>query len=115
MSSIATRPATEVAAHVAATLDGIFATIDGWRALLEEALGADAALKAESVDPLVAAFAEAAVSHDTLLTGAGFVAAPGALADAEWHLAWWLRDSSEGTARRLATIDDPILLAPPTK
>lgn len=105
MTSIATRSTAEVAGHVTATIDGIFAMIDGWRALLETALGADAALTAAAVDPTVAGFAEAAVSHDTLLTGAGFVAAPGVLADAEWHLAWWLRDA--GGPRRLATIDDP--------
>jgi len=108
MTIIATRSPADVAIRVATTIDGIFAMIDGWRALLEERLTAAEALSAETIDPLVETFAVPAVSGETLLTGAGFVAAPGALADAEWHLAWWL-----GTAgathgvRRLATIDDP--------
>lgn len=108
MTTIATRSHAEVAAHVAATIDGIFAMIDGWRGLLEEQLAQDAALTAALVDPVVESFAVPAVSGDTLLTGAGFVAAPGILADAEWHLAWWLGGSGpQPTVRRLATIDDP--------
>lgn len=104
MTTIATRSNLDVATHVAATIDGIFAMIDGWRDLLEDRLRTDASLTASVVDPLVEAFAVPAVSGDTLLTGAGFVAAPGVLADAEWHLAWWLGGAG---VRRLATIDDP--------
>ncbi|MGX5770378.1 PDC sensor domain-containing protein [Microbacterium trichothecenolyticum] len=108
MTTIATRSAADVAISVAATIDDIFATIDGWRDLLEDRLAAADALTAETVDPLVETFAVPAVSGTTLLTGAGFVAAPGALADAQWHLAWWLgTTSSADGVRRLATIDDP--------
>ncbi len=108
MTTIATRSPADVAAHVAVTIDGIFAKIDGWRALLEERLADGGALTAEAVDPLVETFAVPAVSGDTLLTGAGFVAAPGVLTDAEWHLAWWLGTSGTSrVVRRLATIDDP--------
>lgn len=46
--------------------------------------------------------------------GAGFVAAPGFISDAEWHLAWWLGNLNTfgaGTAapriRRLETVEDP--------
>ena len=46
-----------------------------------------------------------ALAADGLITGAGFVAAPGLLSDAHWHLAWWL--GGAGGIRRLATIDDP--------
>ncbi|MFF2486846.1 cache domain-containing protein [Microbacterium sp. NPDC058062] len=108
MTTIATRPPADVAISVAATIDGIFAMIDGWRDLLEKQLASAPALTAETVDPLVEAFAVPAVSGDTLLTGAGFVAAPGVLTDAEWHLAWWLGTTgSTHGVRRLATIDDP--------
>lgn len=106
MTTTATRSAADVAAHVATTIDGIFATIDGWRALLEDRLTTDAALTARRVDPLVEDFAASAVGGGTLLTGAGFVSTPGTLSDAEWHLAWWL--GGPGTSpRRLETIDDP--------
>jgi hypothetical protein len=108
MTTIATRSPADVAAHIAATIDDIFAMIDGWRDLLQDRLGAADALSAASVDPLVEAFAVPAVSGQTLLTGAGFVATPGVLTDAEWHLAWWLGGSGAGRhLRRLATIDDP--------
>lgn len=108
MTTIATRSHLDVATHVAATIDGIFAMIDGWRDLLESRWRADASLSALRVDPVVESFAVPAVSGDTLLTGAGFVATPGALIDAEWHLAWWLSGSGAGrSVRRLATIDDP--------
>lgn len=108
MTTIATRSHHDVATHVAATIDGIFALIDGWRDLLEHRLRPDARLTATRIDPLVEAFAVPAVSGDTLLTGAGFVAAPAVLEDAEWHLAWWLGGSrSARSVRRLATIDDP--------
>jgi hypothetical protein len=110
MTTTATRSVADVAAHVATTIDDIFATIDGWRTLLEDRLTMDAAPTAAIVDPLVRTFAEPAVGGETLLTGAGFVAAPGVLVDAEWHLAWWLGSSGSGFrpgVRRLATIDDP--------
>jgi hypothetical protein len=106
MTTIATRSHAEVAAHVAATIDGIFAMIDAWRDHLEERLTTDAAPTAARIDPLVEAFAVPAVSGETLLTGAGFVATPGVLDDAEWHLAWWLGGTGR-PLRRLATIDDP--------
>lgn len=106
MTTIATRSHTAVAAHVATTIDGIFAMIDAWRDHLETSLLTDAALSAAHIDPLVEAFAVPAVSGETLLTGAGFVATPGVLADAEWHLAWWLGGTGR-PLRRLATIDDP--------
>src|SRR5687767_1267359 len=108
MTTIATRSHADVAAHVAGTIDGIFAMIDGWRDLLEDRLRADASVSAARVDPLVQSFAVPAVTGETLLTGAGFVAAPGALSDAEWHLAWWLGGTGPSRQlRRLATIDDP--------
>lgn len=107
MTTIATRSHADVAAHVAETIDGIFAMIDAWRDLLEERLRTDASLNAARIDPLVETFAVPAVSGETLLTGAGFVAAPGALSDAEWHLAWWLGGAGGRQVRRLATIDDP--------
>ncbi|MCW3493049.1 hypothetical protein [Microbacterium sp. SSM24] len=106
MTTITTRSHADVAAHVATTIDGIFAMIDAWRDHLEAELQTDAALTAARIDPLIEAFAVPAVSGETLLTGAGFVAAPGVLADAEWHLAWWLGGTGR-PLRRLATIDDP--------
>ena len=94
-----------IAERVAATIDGLFATIDGWRDLLQAHLAADRMPSAATLDPIVEASAVPALAADGLITGAGFVAAPGLLSDAHWHLAWWL--GGVGGIRRLATIDDP--------
>jgi len=105
MSTVATQGGVAIAARVAETIDGIFATIDGWRDIVEARLAEGIALTAEAIDPVVEAFAVPALAGDALITGSGFVAAPGMLTDAEWHLAWWLRGA--GDPRRLETIDDP--------
>lgn len=94
------------AGEVAAVFDGVFATIDSWHARVEAHLSSPAGRATASLDSLVESFAIPAVETHDLLTGAGFVCAPGLLRDAAWHLAWWLSDRSTGT-RRLATVDDP--------
>ncbi|MGZ8804534.1 MAG: PDC sensor domain-containing protein, partial [Microbacterium sp.] len=94
-----------VAERVAETIDGLFATIDGWRDRLQNHLETDAAPTAATLDPVVEAFAVSALAANGLITGSGFVAAPGLLSDAQWHLAWWLGGAAG--IRRLATIDDP--------
>ncbi|GAA5036503.1 hypothetical protein ACFQRL_09465 [Microbacterium fluvii] len=103
MTTITTRTPAQIAERIAAVLDQIFTTIDGWRDRIEHDLAAG--FTTALVDEVAASFAAAALADDTLNTGAGFVATPGVLDDAQWHLAWWLRAPS-GT-RRLATIDDP--------
>lgn len=45
-------------------------------------------------------------AHHSTAIGAGFVAAPGYLPDAYWHLAWWLSDAG-APLRRLEAITDP--------
>lgn len=98
-----TTPARLAAAEVATTIEDLFATVDVWReALAQRAAGVRTA---DALDPFVEAFAVPAVTGDPLITGSGFVAAPGLLADARWHLAWWL-GSPGADVRRLATVDD---------
>ena len=105
MTTTTTLSAREVAERVATTFDGLFATIDDWRDGLQAHLEADAGPTAASLDPVVEAGAVSALAADGLITGSGFVAAPGLLSDAHWHLAWWL--GGDAGIRRLATIDDP--------
>ncbi|WES63493.1 hypothetical protein P0L94_13600 [Microbacter sp. GSS18] len=108
MTTVDARAAAAAAEGVAARFDEIFATIDNWKAMLTERLGGETSLTAEALDPLVASFAVPAVSEQTLLTGAGFVATPGVLPDAPYHLAWWLRETaSDPSAHRLRAIEDP--------
>lgn len=112
--------AEHIARRIASTIDPVFAMIDGWRDVLEHelagplagALTGDGAPTAERFDPVVAALVSAELEQEgSLITGAGFVAAPGFLADAPWHLAWWLSGSNTfglgSGLRRLATVDDP--------
>lgn len=104
MSTVTHRTAEQIARRVAVHLDQIFARIDLGRDRIEHALSAGG-LSTAVVDGIAEEFATAALRGDALITGAGFVATPGALEDADWHLAWWLGGGDEW--RRLATIDDP--------
>lgn len=104
MTATTTR-AAHAAAEVAHTIEDLFTTVDAWRAALADRLAGGVELSAQAVDPIVEAFAVPAVTGDPLITGSGFVAAPGLLADARWHLSWWL-GSAAGDVRRLATVDD---------
>jgi len=93
------------AGEVAQTIEDIFGTVDAWCATLAGRVGSTSERTSAALDPLVEAFAVPAVTGDSLITGSGFVATPGMLADAQWHLAWWL-GSPGGEVRRLATVDD---------
>ncbi|MFF2372169.1 hypothetical protein [Agromyces sp. NPDC058110] len=114
--------AEHIARRVASTIEPVLAMVDGWRAVLEAELSGPFAgaltgartAEAISLDPVVAALVGRELERDgSLITGAGFVAAPGFLADAQWHLAWWLSSAnsfgSPGTAtlRRLDAVSDP--------
>ena len=114
--------AEHIARRIASTIDPVFAMIDGWRDVLERelsgslagALTGAGAPSAETLDPVVAALVSPELERDgSLITGAGFVASPGYLADAPWHLAWWLSGSNTFGAgpdpklRRLEAVSDP--------
>ena len=110
MSATATMSPPDIAAYVAETIDPIFATIDGWRDDIETALSRRLEPTAERLDPIISALVHPALQGAGLITGAGFVASPGFLADAQWHLAWWLAaDGARDAAgvRRLAAVSDP--------
>jgi hypothetical protein len=93
------------AEDVARTIETLAAAVERWRIELVDHLGSERARTAAAVDPLVEAFAVPAVTEGSLVTGSGFVAAPGLLSDAAWHLAWWL-GSAGAQVQRLATVDD---------
>lgn len=110
MTATATMSPPAIAAYVAETIDPIFATIDAWRDALEAELSRHPEPTAALLDPIVSALVHPALEGSGLITGAGFVATPGYLADAQWHLAWWL--AGDGTrdaagVRRLAAVSDP--------
>ena len=100
-----------VADRVTATIAPLYALIDEWRdatrAELERQIASSAGPTAAELDPFTAGLATPSlVDQESLVAGAGFVAAPGFLGDAPWHLAWWLAGPG-GALRRLDSIDDP--------
>jgi hypothetical protein len=103
-------------ATVATTFGSVFASIDEWRGAIAASVEASNGLMSVSeVDELTEALVVPRLSEPgALVIGAGFVAAPRFLADAGWHLAWWLGHSNTfgvGSAnpeiRRLVAEEDP--------
>lgn len=114
MTVIVDVAAEQIARRIASTIDPVFAVIDGWRDALAAELASDADPRAARLDPVVAELVGPELERPgSLITGAGFVAAPGFLADAPWHLAWWLSGSNTFGAgagaglRRLDAVSDP--------
>ena len=106
----------ECRAIVSAVFDSVFERLEKWRTAVGEHVGAqDGRVTRAGIDALVEdlLLREFASEHDAVI-GAGFVAAPGLIADAEWHLAWWLGDlntfgmgADAPRVRRLDAVEDP--------
>jgi hypothetical protein len=109
-------------AHTAACIEvvsEVFSAILGrvatWRDELLVAVEAHPPSRS-TLDALVESLVASALSEQgTAIIGAGFVATPGYLPDAYWHLAWWLgaqdtvglETGAAAPTRRLATVTDP--------
>ena len=117
MTVARTLPAAEDCAHaVGETFGAVFALVDGWRVEMTAVIDSAAAeVAASDVDAAVERLVIPRLAvPGALVIGGGFVATPGFLTDAEWHLAWWLGHSNTfgvGTAgpavRRLEADEDP--------
>ncbi|CAD6007114.1 GntR family transcriptional regulator [Agreia sp. COWG] len=90
---------------VASTFDRAFASLGRARDAFEEKLGALAhPVTKAALDDSVRDLAEAELGTDSgaqLVIGAGFVATPGFVTDAPWHLAWWVRQQGDPLVKRL--------------
>lgn len=101
-------------AAVSEPFDAVFSLIARWRVRIGEQLpgrGVTAAELDAVVDDIVL---PQFTAEENLVIGAGFVAAPGSLLDARWHISWWLGQLNTfdtGTdgqrTRRLAAVEEP--------
>ena len=94
------RPIVELVDVLAGAL---WAEIDALAALVEDACGAPPTRRADlPIEQRCTRLIEESAGR---IAGAGFVAAPGALADAEYWLEWWLGDPDGGHRRLQAELD----------
>lgn len=106
----------ECATGIGDLVDSVFEHIEGWRVQLQAYAAAHSGtITRAGIDAFVEDLVREEFDDDRLpVIGAGFVAAPGFIADAEWHLAWWLGElNTFGLAarsphvRRLTAVEDP--------
>lgn len=101
-------------ALVVDTFDTVFSTLGRARDAFATTLaGLAHPITKAALDGSVRALAEAELADGAqLVIGAGFVATPGFVDDAAWHLAWWVRQAGDPLVQRLpprqlAVVEDP--------
>jgi DNA-binding FadR family transcriptional regulator len=104
----------DCASLVVGTLDTVFTALGRARDAFATTLDSLAhPITRAALDDSVRALAEAELSAGAqLVIGAGFVATPGFVEDAAWHLAWWVRQTGDPIVQRLpprqlAVVEDP--------
>ncbi len=101
---------------VASTFSTVFEQVEAWRTAIEGYVAqSDGVVTVVELDALVEKLVlPGLAAPDALIIGAGFVASPGFISDAQWHLAWWLGHantfgvgSASPALRRLEAEEDP--------
>lgn len=97
-----------IASELTRTFEGVFDALEDLRTAAEKALAAPAP-DTTDLAAIDAASIAAVERGDVLIVGAGYAAAPGALADTTYWLQWWsdYDRPRTGTARRLHVELDP--------
>jgi len=104
----------DCASLVVATFETVFGALGRARDAFATTLaGLAHPITRAALDDSVRALAQAELSAGAqLVIGAGFVATPGFVDDAAWHLAWWVRQAGDPLVQRLpprqlAVVEDP--------
>ncbi|MGA5036929.1 PDC sensor domain-containing protein [Streptomyces capoamus] len=108
-ATVATDPETWVAARVGGALEAVFAAVAGIRAdtaALLERVAAEGRRPASRDLAALRPGLHLRLRHGELVSGAGFVAAPGLLADVPAWLEWW-QTGADGAVRPLLLDLDP--------
>ena len=115
MTSTTMTTLEDCAGVVGDLFETVYTRIDAWRAVIDDYTARGGKVSRTGIDAIVGAtVAHDLATHHLPIIGAGFVAAPGFVADAHWHLAWWLGDANtfglgatRPHIRRLDTVEDP--------
>jgi hypothetical protein len=116
VATISTTAVEDCVTAVSATFATVFDQIESWCEAIEALVATEeGAVTAAQIDELTETLVVPGLSlDDALIIGAGYVATPGFLVDAEWHLAWWLGHSNtfgigsaDPSIRRLEAEEDP--------
>ena len=117
MDAITRASIDECISAVSDLFDSVFAPIDQWSIAVEEYVAAlRGTLTRAGIDTLMENLVMRELAREQgSVIGAGFVATPGFIADAEWHLAWWLGGlntfgvgSEAPRIRRLDAVEDAL-------
>ena len=116
MKTVAAVPIDRCVTAVGTLFGSVFQRIELWRdAVAEYAEAHPGTATRTEIDALIqTAVAQELTGDARSIIGAGYVAEPGFITDARWHLAWWLGDlntfgmgSDAPRIRRLDAIEDP--------
>jgi hypothetical protein len=94
-----------VVSVVRRTVEGVFDAVAALRRDAESVFAAGAPVCRDDLAELYPALTAPLRASGGLAKGAGFVAAPRALADAPWWLEWWVREPSGEPSRLVVDVD----------
>lgn len=115
MKTTAATTAAECSTAIAELIGAVFSHIEVWHRELQVYAARPGGVTRSGIDAFVEELVRAEFDDERLpVIGAGFVAAPGFIPDAEWHLAWWLGElntfgleTRPPHVRRLDAVEDP--------